>query len=293
MAFIIGILSAVIILLIVYIILVQSQIRSMAGQLEKRLAEHTRQPVSLELINRDLNKLAVIINKSLKAEEALRLKGFQEEKRFREMIADISHDLRTPLTAIKGYQQLLKKGELKDEQRKKLAIAEKHAEELGELIEHFFEYSYLLNAEPKLKPERLDFTNLVTECLIASVTSFEKNHLAVDFKETLPIYVYTDRETVTRMVQNLIRNSIQHSAGDVKVEMWENEEGAVLSFQNPVRKPEELDVNKLFDRFYTGDNARSRSSGLGLSIVKLLAEQLGGSVSAGLDGDLLNIRIIL
>lgn len=287
------ILAVLLILLVVYIISLQSQVRRMANQLDKRLLEHTHQPVSLELINADLNKLAISINKSLKAEESLRLKGLQEEKRFREMVADISHDLRTPLTAIKGYQQLLEKEALSEEQRRKLFVAVKHTEELGILIEHFFEYSYLLNTEPGINKERLNLTNLVTDCLIASVNLLEKNKLAVDFMESSPIFLLTDREMVTRMVQNLIRNAVQHSAGDIKVELKEEKNTVFLSFQNPVRKPDNLDVNRIFERFYTGDNTRSHSSGLGLSIVKLLAEQLGGSAAAFKKDEILEIRITL
>lgn len=97
------------------------------------------------MINKGLNDLTANINKCLKSEDTLRLKGFRADKKFKELIANILHDLRTPLTAIKGYQQLMEKGELTEEQRKKLEIVQKHTEELGQLIEHFFEYSYLLN----------------------------------------------------------------------------------------------------------------------------------------------------
>ncbi len=83
-------------------------------------------------------------------EELLRLDSIREEKRFKELIANISHDLRTPLTAIKGYQQLIEKDELNDNQREKMQIAQKHAHELEKLIEHFFEYSYLVTTELKL-----------------------------------------------------------------------------------------------------------------------------------------------
>ena len=162
---VVGILSILIILFTLYIIFLQLQLRSINRQLTKRLTEHTRQPISLALINKELNALAVNINKCLKAEENLRLEAIREEKHFKEMISNISHDLRTPLTAIKGYQQLMEKGMLLSDQRQKLQIAQKHADELGVLIEHFFEYSYLVNAEPVLQIERINLTNLVTECL--------------------------------------------------------------------------------------------------------------------------------
>ena len=288
----VGILSIMLLFSVVYIFFFQLQLRNMNRQLMKRLTEHTRQPISLELMNRELNDLAANINKYLKAEETLRLNDIREEKQFKELIANISHDLRTPLTAIKGYQQLMEKGELSDNQRKKLQVAQKHADELGSLIEHFFEYSYLINAEPTLTIERISLTNLVTECLAAFVPTLEESNLAVRFEEAPPIFVLADKEMVTRIIQNLIRNCIQYSIGDIKVSLLTTEK-AILSFRNPVKSDSGLNAEKLFDRFYTGDKARSKSTGLGLSIVRLLAEQMGGSVDAKLKNGMLDIQVKL
>lgn len=109
------VLGTIVLILALYIAYLQYQLHSMNHQLNKRLREKTRQQLSLELINPELNRLAANMNKSLKAEETLRLNGIREEKRFKELIANISHDLRTPLTDIKGYQQLIEKGELSDD----------------------------------------------------------------------------------------------------------------------------------------------------------------------------------
>ncbi|MDR3644299.1 MAG: HAMP domain-containing sensor histidine kinase [Clostridia bacterium] len=292
LAIAVGILAALVILFICYIVFLQLQLRSINRQLDKRLTEKTRQPIRLELFNHELNALAVNINRCLKAEETLRLDGVREEKHFKELIANISHDLRTPLTAIKGYQQLMEKGGLSQEQQKKLQTAQRHADELGSLIEHFFEYSYLVNAELKLNPERINLTNLTAECLAEAVTLFEGNNLAVHFEQAPPVFVMADREMTVRILQNLIRNCAMHSAGDVTVRLQADQK-AVLSFENPVRDGSKIDTERLFDRFYTADKARSSTTGLGLSIVKLLAEQMGGSVGAAIREGLLEIRVEL
>ena len=284
------ILIILIILLAWYIIFSQLQLRNINHQLTKRLMEHTRQPISLELINKELNALVANINKCLKAEENLRLESVREEKHFKELIANISHDLRTPLTAIKGYQQLMGKDILSDDQRQKLQIAQKHADELGTLIDQFFEYTYLLNAEPILQIERINLTNLVTECLAESIAIFEENNLVVNFNETSPIFVMVDKEMTVRIIQNLIRNCAQHSDSDIEVGILVRE-NAVMFFRNLVKNPSEIDIDQLFDRFYTTDKARGRTSGLGLSIVKLLTEQMGGSTDAWLQDRHLEIRV--
>ncbi len=292
MTIVIGTLVILTTLLTLYIAFLQRQLRNINQQLDKRLTEHTRQPIRLELLSKELNTLAIHINKCLKAEETLRLKGIREEKSFKELIANISHDLRTPLTAIKGYQQLIGNTELTDDQQKKLQIAQKHADELGRLIEHFFEYSYLLNAEPTLNIERMNLSNLVAECIAASVTTLEENHLTVHLEETPPIFVLADKEMVTRIIQNLIRNCVQHANGNIEVRLLATDK-AVLSFRNPIKNASVMDVKRLFDRFYTGDKARSNSTGLGLSIVKLLAEQMGGRTGASIQDEFLEIRVEL
>jgi len=232
--------------------------------------------------------LAITINKCLKAEEQLRLKGIREERNFKELIANISHDLRTPLTAIKGYQQLMQNSDLTADQQKKLQIAQKHADQLGMLIDRFFEYSYLLNAEPELIMERMNLTNFVGECLAASVSTLEEHHLTVQYEETSPAFILADKEIVRRIIQNLIHNCVQHARGGFKISLQATNK-ATLSFQNPVEH--DIDINRLFDRFYTGDKARSASTGLGLSIVKLLAEQLNSQVSASLQDGNLEINV--
>ncbi len=291
---IIFILVLMVLLLGGYTILIQKQLRSINRQLVRRMARDTRQPLTLELINPELDRLTENINRCLKAEESLRLESVREEKRFKELIANISHDLRTPLTAIKGYQQLLDNGCLTEEQNKKLKVAQKHADELGSLIENFFEYSYLINAEPQINPERINLTNLVTDCLAEAVNSFEERGLIVRLEEALPIIVTADRGMTVRIVQNLIRNCLAHSAGDVIVRLRQGAQKAVLSFENPLGDASEIDVNRIFDRFYTGDRARNKAStGLGLAIVKLLAGQMEGSAGAALNENRIIINVEL
>lgn len=286
------VLGASLFFLALYLIYLQYQLHRLNRQLHKRLVEKTRQPLSLELINPELSRLAANMNKSLKAEETLRLNGIREEKQFKEMIANISHDLRTPLTAIKGYQQLMEKGELNEDQRQKLHIAQKHADELGNLIQHFFEYSYLLNTESKPVLEGFNLSNLVAECLAESVAVFEEQHLSICFEEGPSIFAFGDQEMTARIVQNLIRNGTAHSVGAVSVKI-SAEEFAVISFKNPVANPQEIDVKQLFNRFYTADKARGKTTGLGLAIVKSLAEKMHGHTEAILQKNDLEIRVEL
>ncbi len=284
------VLGILIIILILYIIILQQQMRHINKQLIKRLNEKTRQPISLLLINRELNEIAININNCLKEEEKLRLESIHDENKFKEMIANISHDFRTPITAIKGYQQLLQKDELAKEQREKLNVAQKHADALGNLIDQFFAYSYFLYAKPIVYIEKINLTNLVAECLADSVQILAEKNLMVNFNETLPVFIQADKDMTIRVIQNLIRNASEHSDSDIEVKINSNNNASLL-FCNGIPKDMEIDANQIFDRFYTGDKARSKTTGLGLSIVKLLVEEMGGSSSASIEKGYLKIQV--
>ena len=279
MEIIIAVLIIAVIVLSICLAMLNNEIKSISRQLSDRSKENTRQLISVSLMTKSVRNLAANINKSLKAEEQLRLNAVNEEKKFKEMIADISHDLRTPLTAVKGYQQLIKKERMNEEDRKKLEVSMKHTEQLGNLIEHFFEYSYYLNAEPEMDIKKINITNVVTGCIIDSINSFEEKNIMVNFEEPAPIYLMADEEFMKRIVQNLIRNCLQHSKSDVTVELIKKEK-ITLCFSNEIDENEKIDADKIFDRFYTADKARAASTGLGLSIVKLLTEKMGGEAKA-------------
>jgi signal transduction histidine kinase len=278
------------ILLLIYLFLLQSQIRAIHRQLEKRLNEKTRQPICLELLNHNLSELTSNINRSLKAEETLRLESIRREKQLKDLIANISHDLRTPLTAIRGYQQLLEKAPLTAEQKRKLTIAQKHAQDLGSLIDQFFEYSYFTSMETELLRERTNLTNLVTDCLVDSVAQFEAAHLTLSYEEKQPVFALVNQGLMRRIIQNIIRNCIQHSVGEIEADIHANK-NAVIVFKNPVKNSDEIDIDRLFERYYTSDKARTKGTGLGLSIVKVLTEQMGGIVYAKLVNHQLEIYV--
>lgn len=287
------VLTVIIVLLLLYILLLRRQFKSINRQLEKRLIKHARQPVNVEFISHQLNQLVININNCLKAEENLRLTCIQEEKHFKELIANISHDLRTPLTAIKGYLQMLDKEELSGEQQMKLKVALKYTKELEQLISHFFEYSYITTAENEMETEKINLTNLLTECLAEAMPSIEEQQLSLNYEEPIAIFISGNRESVLRIIQNLIRNCRQHAKERVEVRLVKENKQAVMTFRNYIEKDSELDPRRIFDRFYTGDKARSSRTGLGLSIVKILAEQMGGGVCAVREKELLELRVSL
>lgn len=275
-------LSISVLILFLYIIFILKQLKSISKQLDKRLIENTCQPLNIELFNKTITNLSKNINRCLKLEEKRRLESINDQKQFKELISNISHDLRTPLTSIKGYQQLLEKTPLDKHQVQLLKTAQKSTDELGLLIENFFEYSYLVTAKTEPNLEKININNLIVECVLSYIAIFEEKNLNVNIKETPPVFVLGDKNMLIRIIENLLNNCAKHSLGDIdiKIEFLQN---AKITFTNPINQDTNINVDKLFHRFYTSDSTRNKSTGLGLSIVEFLVKQMDGNVGAYLN----------
>lgn len=275
-------LSISVLILFLYIIFILKQLKSINKQLDKRLIENTRQTLNIELFNKTITNLSKNINRCLKLEEKRRLESINDQKQFKELISNISHDLRTPLTSIKGYQQLLEKTPLDKHQVQLLKTAQKSTDELGLLIENFFEYSYLVTAKTEPNLEKININNLIVECVLSYIAIFEEKNLNVNIKETPPVFVLGDKNMLIRIIENLLNNCAKHSLGDIdiKIEFLQN---AKITFTNPINQDTNINVDKLFHRFYTSDSTRNKSTGLGLSIVEFLVKQMDGNVGAYLN----------
>ena len=275
-------LSISVLILFLYIIFILKQLKSINKQLDKRLIENTRQPLNIELFNKTITNLSKNINRCLKLEEKRRLESINDQKQFKELISNISHDLRTPLTSIKGYQQLLEKTPLDKHQVQLLKTAQKSTDELGLLIENFFEYSYLVTAKTEPNLKKININNLIVECILSYIAILEEKNLNVNIKETPPVFVLGDKNMLIRIIENLLNNCAKHSLGDIdiKIEFLQN---AKITFTNPINQDTNINVDKLFHRFYTSDSTRNKSTGLGLSIVEFLVKQMDGNVGAYLN----------
>ncbi|KON13301.1 histidine kinase [Clostridium botulinum] len=283
----------IIIISFLYIVNLQRQMKNINKQIEIRIKEKSRQALNLELFDRNLNLLVANINKIFMVEENLRVEAIGHEEKLKDMIANISHDLRTPLTAVKGYIQLLYKTIINSREKEMTSIVLNHINELEQLINNFFELSYLEISKPDVKLKKINLTNMVSNSIVDYIYHFEEKNLQVEFKVENPIYVYGDEEKTKRIIQNLIKNCLSHSSGNVIVDIFNKDKSVILSFKNPILDTNEIYVENLFDKFYIAEKSQSRSTGLGLSIVKLLTEQMNGEVNAFLNENNLDIQIEL
>ena len=264
-----------------YLVVVLRQISAVRRRLEQRAGQEAPSAVTLALVVPQLEQLTARVNETVERARQASTRTRAEERRIRSFIADVSHDLRTPLTSVRGYLQLLERTELDAVQRERLAAAHRQTVELGALVDRLYEYAYLLDVEPRQEIDSLDVGLLVGEVLLGMTGEIEGAGLEVELDPPTGLVLATDREMLTRIVQNLARNAVQHGRGTLAVEVAGVGTGMELRFRNGVSPGAEIDTSRLFDRFFTADASRSgRTSGLGLSIVQVLVAGLGGTVSA-------------
>lgn len=258
------------------------QLRSITTQLDERTGEKTGKIVTVSLIDNDLNRLAAAVNRSLNLQKQLRIGVRRNDLRLKDSIANLSHDLRTPLTSILGYLQLARESGCTEEKREDyLKTADGKAHELKSLINGLYELSVLDVTETPLKCEHFDLNLLLTDVLAGQYRAFQA--LGINLKVSLPkrsIQILGDRVACTRIIQNLLNNASRYAKESTEVTLESDNSYAFLSVANPAPNLKEEDAGHLFERFYTADRSRnSGSSGLGLYIVKTLLEKMGGKVA--------------
>ena len=166
---------------------------------------------------------------------------------------------------------------------------------MKELVDTFYEYSLVTTSNTEMKHDKLNILNMLIDLISDCAPLMDKKGITpqIDLPEH-SVYIYSDRNAIDRILQNLITNSIRYSSGDISVKLETVEDGIVLSVANPIPADSELDPVRMFDRFYTGDSSRnSGGTGLGLAVVKELTAKLGGSIGAVRDGEQLTIRLEL
>ena len=215
------------------------------------------------------------------------------ERALRRQIANVSHDLRTPLTSILGYLQLLEGDALSDEERARyLAVVESRAKVLQELITSFYDLSRLEAGEYPIAREPVDLREVVSGLLAAFYEDLERKFtVTVDIPDVLPP-VWGDKAALGRVYTNLVRNALEHGGNTLSVVLRAASGGVESVFENGGADLADEDVPHVFDRFFTSDKSRTgRNTGLGLAIVKTLTDQMGGTAGAGLERDRFRVTL--
>ena len=252
--------------------------------------------LDISLIDKDLERLAGMLNQyNIRQRQAV-AGVLRNEEYLKESVANISHDLRTPLTVILGHLQLLQKENLESSQAQRVKVIFSKAEKMKELVETFYDLSILEEQQTVPEKEKFNISNMLINLITENAVALEKENILPEIN--LPdysIYVYSDKNMVERILQNLLTNAIKYSVGTIKITLMEKENNNIIfTIENPMSDSSEIDCNRLFDRFYTGDKSRHNgSTGLGLAVVKTLVAILGGNIVAKVHANSLIITLEL
>lgn len=242
-------------------------------EITKQISENRKLRISLS--NKHIEKLAGIINEKNYLERRAKLQILQEKEQLKQSIANISHDLRTPLTSIQGYLVLLKSCENKEEQEHYFSIIQAKADYLTELLQIFYDLSLIDSEDYILEVEKLDINRIVTDCLIDKYSELKKLTPTVK-TENAPVWITGNTVACKRIIENLITNAIRYSNDYVEIVIDAN---GIFTVKNTTSELNNIDINMLFQKFYTVDASRSNgNTGLGLYIVKELLNKIDGGI---------------
>lgn len=285
---IISVLIMIIAVLILKICLLQKSADEICCAFNEKLENDTNTLINISCRDRHMRRLANDMNKELKKLRADRRKFQQGDLELKEAVTNISHDLRTPLTAICGYLALLENEEKSPAAEDYIKIISQRAQVLKQLTTELFRYSVITSTFNSDTPEKLEMNNVLEESIAAHYALISQNNIVPDISITeKKIVCNLNKNALLRIFQNIISNAVKYSDGDLKIKL--KDDGEII-FSNHAEKLDEVQVGRLFDRFYTVQTA-DKSTGLGLSIAKMLTQQMKGSITADYSDCSLNIRI--
>ncbi|MCR5815806.1 MAG: HAMP domain-containing histidine kinase [Ruminococcus sp.] len=281
-------LIVIIALLCLKIMLLKRSAKEIGRQYKEKLNGDTNVPIGISSADKDMQDLTKSINEQLRETRRRQVRFEQGDNELKTAITNISHDIRTPLTAINGYLKLLEKEQKSTEAEEYLRIITERVEAMKALADELFEYSVIVSKKEDNIIEETHINRLLEESITAMYGALTEKGITPEIDITdQKIVRITDKEALARVFSNILSNVIKYSEGDLSVKM---DSDGLIGFSNLAPALTETEVERLFDRFYTVTDARA-STGLGLSIAKTLATRAGADISAELKGGRLTICV--
>jgi signal transduction histidine kinase len=245
--------------------------------------------ITTQLGGDELEAVVKKINLMIENDHKAKVEISREQTELKQAIADIAHDIRTPLTAVVGYLQLAEN----EEQRKNVSIALERARYCSSLVNVFFELSIIDSKGCEPVMESVDVNDMLCELILANFPNFEAKSITPYFEDSgKPVYAHADRKMLTRVLQNLISNGIKYGIDRLDFTLTADEV-VHISVSNPI-SDNEIDTEKMFDKFYCASRSRTADgAGIGLYICKQFVEAMDGSVSASVGDGILTISFTL
>ena len=284
---VIAILLTVIFALLGKIYLMHKATLEIGEAFEVKLAADTNTLIDISSRDPYLCRLAASINTQLRILRKQRHRYLVGDRELKEAVTNISHDLRTPLTAICGYLDLLQREPLSENAVRYISLIENRTEAMKQLTEELFRYSVILSTQ-ELEIETVCLNGVLEESIAAFYAALTSRGIQPQIHMSgKRIEKQLNRDALSRVFSNILNNALKYSDGDLEITLRDDGE---IVFANTASGLNEIQVGKLFDRFFTVEAARNLG-GLGLAISKTLVEQMGGNISAKLVDHVLSSQI--
>lgn len=292
------ILSILVLLLLLKIIFLKREMKRIISDMNNNPEKNH---MNVDFVDRDLQDMIVEVNKLYDYILEIKADGKNAEKKMKNSISMISHDMRTPLTSIIGYLQVAQKSKDISETKENIDIALERARYLNNLVNDFFEISLIESGQIDIKLEKLNLCELICEEILAESPLIDKKGIEPRFDQAEDnIYVNADKQKLIRVIQNLISNAVKYSTKRLDFYIEESaqknnsEAVGMIKLRIQTDATENVDTEKIFERFYQKDSSRTKGgAGLGLYICKEFLEKMGGTIAAKQEKDIFEIELNL
>ncbi len=281
-----SILSFIVLILCVKIHTLKVGMAEIRVQLADWLKTDTNTLISISSSDRQIRLLTSDLNRQLRQLRRQRRQYLDGDRELKDAVMNISHDLRTPLTAICGYLDLLRDEEKSEKVTHYVMAIQNRAEVLKQLTEELFRYSIIMSAQEPMRLEPLCVNDILEQSVVSFYATLTKRGITPQIDITEKKIMRTlNRTAFLRVLGNILNNAVKYSDGDLHVLLSETGE---IIFSNTAKNLNDVQVGKLFNRFFSVETARN-STGLGLAIAKTLVEQMQGTITAQYHDNVLSI----
>lgn len=290
------IMGILIIILAVMLFNYQRQVKNICRQLAFLKNHDSNMLVTSNNETGGMNELKENINELIRENREHKRLYQEKESQLSETYTNLSHDIRTPLTSLEGYFELLSEAENEEDKQRYISIIKERTQCLNEILEEMFTYAKLENDSYQLELSKCNITKILKETILSYYNDWmSKGITPILSIPEQQLCVQANEKALHRVIQNIVKNVLEHGEKEIQISLSEENQdnhSVLLTVSNRVSNPEEIQVEKVFERFYKADKTRSRnSSGLGLSIAYGLVQKMKGRIYAALDHDIFSIII--
>ncbi len=270
------------------ILIMKIEIKNIGKSLVNIINADTNHLITISTNENTLKKLTTILNRSLKDLRKLELEYRNGNGELKSSITNISHDLRTPLTSIRGYLDLMDNENLTEKQIKYLKIIDNKVNDLTELTEQLFDFSKALDIEKEMKKEKICLNEILEDTIASFYGLFKEQEIIpkIEIDKSRVIRMLNEN-MLKRIFENIISNAIKYGEKEIFIKM---DQYGKIEFVNKAKNLDKVSLEKIFARYYTVQNAK-KSNGIGLSIAKQLVDLCNGEIEAKYHNNMLTIVV--